>query len=309
MADALVAGGALDTVATALNATIRAATQDDVAAIREVLAAHGNDDPAGHLRGPDVVGPYLQHLISVHRVLVSELPGTGVVAFGAVADVGASWHLADLFVRPTHLGQGIGRPLLTATFGDRWPRTTFSSDDSRALPLYVRAGMTARWVTLYVRGGAPEVARAAADPRARALEVVDGDPLELVALEHQWTGADRMRDVVYWTAMSGSDPFVVRDAEGPVAVGYGRDRQVGPDVRAVDRLVIRPGAHPVGPVLSAISRSMAHGEVIEITVPGPSPALAEMLELGFKIDDRDIHCAGPTDPVDPQLRLVNGGLL
>ena len=288
---------------------IRPATPEDIPAIRAILAAHGNDDPPGQLRGPDIGGPYVAHLIANHVAMVSETPGEGVVAFGAVANAGIAWHLADLFVRPDRLGQGLGRPLLAAMFGDRWPRTTFASDDPRALPSYVRAGMAARWVTLYVRGGPDDVARAAVDRRARALDVVGGDPAEIAALELAWTGADRTIDHALWTTFSGSDPFVIRDAAGPVAVGFGRDRQVGPAARAVDRLVVRPGTEPVGPVLAAVARCMAAGETMDVTVPGPHPALPVLLELGFRIDDRDIYCAGLTDPVDPERRLVNGGLL
>ena len=288
---------------------IRPATPEDIPAIRAILAAHGNDDPPGQLRGPDIGGPYVAHLIANHVAMVSETPGEGVVAFGAVANAGIAWHLADLFVRPDRLGQGLGRPLLAAMFGDRWPRTTFASDDPRALPSYLRAGMAARWVTLYVRGGPDDVARAAVDRRARALDVVGGDPAEIAALELAWTGADRTIDHALWTTFSGSDPFVIRDAAGPVAVGFGRDRQVGPAARAVDRLVVRPGTEPVGPVLAAVARCMAAGETMDVTVPGPHPALPVLLELGFRIDDRDIYCAGLTDPVDPERRLVNGGLL
>jgi len=288
---------------------IRPATPEDIPAIRAILAAHGNDDPPGQLRGPDIGGPYVAHLIANHIAMVSEAPGEGVVAFGAVANAGIAWHLADLFVRPDRLGQGLGRPLLAAMFGDRWPRTTFASDDPRALPSYLRAGMAARWVTLYVRGGPDDVARAAVDRRARALDVVGGDPAEIAALELAWTGADRTIDHALWTTFSGSDPFVIRDAAGPVAVGFGRDRQVGPAARAVDRLVVRPGTEPVGPVLAAVARCMAAGETMDVTVPGPHPALPVLLELGFRIDDRDIYCAGLTDPVDPERRLVNGGLL
>lgn len=288
---------------------IRPATPDDIPAIREILAAHGNDDPAGQLRGPDIVGPYVAHLVARHIVMVSEVPDARVVAFGAVANAGIAWHLADLFVRPDRLGQGLGRPLLAAMFGERWPRTTFASDDPRALPSYVRAGMAARWVTLYLRGGPENARRAAADPRAQALEVLDGSPTEIAALELAWTGADRTVDHALWTAWPGADPFVIRDADGPVAVGYGRDRQVGPAARAVDRLIVRPGAEPIGPVLAACERAMAVGDTLDLTVPGPHPALPVLLELGFRIDDRDIYCAGPTDPVDPAYRLVNGGLL
>ncbi len=290
-------------------AVARLATPEDVPVIRAILAAHGNDAPPRERLGPDIVGPYVLHLLAHHRAMVSELPGSGVVAFDAVADVGIAWHLADLFVCPAHLGQGLGRQLLAALYGVRQPRTTFASDDPRALPIYIRAGMAARWVALYLEGGPEAARRASADPRARAVEVVDGDPAEQAALELAWTGADRSRDHELWVGWPGSDPFIVRDDAGPVAVGYGRDRQTGPAVRAVDRLVVRPGADPVGPVLAAVGRCIAAGDVLDLTVPGPNPAMRPLLEAGFSIDDRDVYCAGPTDPLDPVARLVNGGLL
>ena len=67
-------------------------------------------------------------------------------------DTGRARMLADLFVEPGRLGQGLGRPLLTALFEDAPVRATFASSDPRALPLYVRAGMTPA-VDLPVPGG------------------------------------------------------------------------------------------------------------------------------------------------------------
>jgi len=291
------------------DARIRPAAPEDLPAIRAILASHGNDQPASEPPGPDVVGPYIGHIIARHRTMVSELPGTGVVAFGAVADTGRSWHLADLFARPDHVGQGLGRPLLAELLGDRWPRTTFSSGDPRALPTYARAGMAPRWVALYMRGGAEAVRSAARDSRARALEVTGADPSQLASIELGWTGADRSADHAYWGSVSGSDPFLVCDDRGPVALGYGHDRQAGRRMRVLERLVVRPGARSVGPVLLAVVRSLADGEAVDVTVPGPHPALPVLLELGFRIDDRDTYCAGPSDPVDATLDLPNPGLL
>jgi GNAT superfamily N-acetyltransferase len=288
---------------------IRAAAPDDVPTIRAILAKHGNDTPVDQLLGPDIVGPYVRHLIAHHHAMVGDMPGEGVVVFGAVVDVGIAWHLADLFVRSDLLGQGIGRRLLTALYDDRWPRTTFASDDPRALPAYVRAGMAARWVALFLRAGPDEAKRAAADPHRRSLEVVDGGPDENAALERAWTGADRSVDHRLWSAWAGADPFIVRDGDGPVAVGYGRGRQAGPAARAVDRIVIRPGADPIGPVLAAVGRCVAGGETLDITLPGPHPALPILLEAGFRIEDRDVYCSGPTEPVDAERLIPNGGLL
>lgn len=289
--------------------SIRPATPGDIPGIRAILAAHGVDDPPGHLRGPDVVGPYLRHLLAHHLAMVSEAPGDGLLAFGAVANTGMSWHLADLFVRADRLGRGLGRPLLAALLGGRWPRTTFASDDPRALPSYVRAGMTPRWVALYLRGGSPSATAAAQRPGLRDVETRDADPVQLTELEVGWTGANRTSDHGYWASLPGADPFTVDDANGPVAFGYGRDRQSGPSVRALDHFVVRPGQDPVGPLLAATGRAIAGGTELEFMIPGPNPALPPLLDLGFRIVDRDVYCAGPFDPVGPERLLPNGGLL
>ena len=152
---------------------IRTATLDDVPAIRAILAAHGNDGPVVHA---DIVGPYVRHLVVRHRVLVTEVDGTAV-AFGAVTRAGVADHLADLFVLPDRLGQGLGRALLAELFAGSGGRTTFASDDPRALPSYVRAGMTPLWVCLYVDGDGGRL------PVDGGLDVRAADPAALASLE------------------------------------------------------------------------------------------------------------------------------
>ncbi len=156
----------------------RPATPEDVPVIRGILAAHGNDGPVTRV---DIVGPYVRHLVTRHRTLLTEEDGVAV-AFGAVVDAGLAVHLADLFVVPDRLGQGLGRPLLAALLADAPWRTTFASDDPRALPIYVRAGMTPLWPTLHVEGDATSLAM------PPGLDVVAALPDELAALELAWTG-------------------------------------------------------------------------------------------------------------------------
>jgi GNAT superfamily N-acetyltransferase len=287
---------------------IRPATSDDVPTIRAILAAHGNDDPPGERRGPDVVGPYVAHLLARHRGLVHESPD-GVVAFGFVVDTGRSFMLADLFVRPDHLGEGIGRPLLDALFEGCTPRATFASEDPRALPLYVRAGMVPLWPSLYLRAVAAVAARAGDHGQTHGLETADADPATFPALERAWTGTGRETDHPFWASMPGADPFLVLHDDGPVALGYGRDRQTGPDARALDRLVIRPGAAPIAPVLAALARAAARGATVDLCLPGPNPALRVLLDLGVRVVDRDIYMAGPVDLVDPVRLVPNNGML
>ena len=287
---------------------IRAATPDDVPAIRAILAAHGNDDPPGERRGPDVVGPYVAHLLAHHRGLVHEAPD-GVAAFGFVVDTGRSFMLADLFVRPDRLGEGIGRPLLDALFEGCTPRATLASDDPRALPLYARAGLVPLWPSFYLQADAAVAARAGDHARAHGLEAAAADPATFPALERAWTGVGRETDHPFWASMPGADPFVVLDADGPVALGYGRDRQTGPGARALDRLVIRPGVAPISPALAALARAAARGTTIDLCLPGPNPALRVLLDLGVRVVDRDLYMAGPVDLVDPVRLAPNSGML
>jgi GNAT superfamily N-acetyltransferase len=275
----------------------RPATPDDIPTIRGILAAHGNDGPVTRV---DIVGPYVRHLVTHHRTLLTEEAGAAV-AFGAVVDAGLAVHLADLFVMPDRLGRGLGRQLLAALFGDEPRRTTFASDDPRALPLYVRAGMTPLWPTLHVEGDASRLTI------APGLAVVAAAPEELAALELAWTGADRREDHRFWASQADADPFLVVDREGPVALAIGRARQVS-DVRVIDRMRVRPGADPVPSVLAALRRT-DRGTRVVASLLGPSPVLPVLLEAGFHVTDRDQFMASDAGLIDPVRFLPNPGML
>jgi GNAT superfamily N-acetyltransferase len=280
--------------------SIREATDDDLPAIREILAAHGNDGP---IVVADVVGPYLRHLMAHGRARVADEDGS-IVGFGATLDAGRSVHLADLFVRPDRLGQGIGRPLLDAVFGDAEHRTTFASDDPRALPIYVRAGMRPLWASLYVEGPS---SRLPAPPAA--LMTRDATPDELAAFEEAWRGHGRLADWRHWAAQPAADTFVVLDGEVVVGIANGRARQAIA-VRVLNRLVVHPdaGVDPVPVTLAALARAGREGIVLA-AVPGPSPVVRPLLDLGFRIADRDQFMASEPDIVDPARMIPNPGML
>lgn len=278
--------------------TIRAATPDDIPAIRSILAAHGNDGPVVTV---DIVGPYVAHLVAHHRAMVSE-SADGIVAFGATVDAGVAVHLADLFVRPDLLGHGIGRPLLAAVFGAATRRTTFASDDPRALPLYVRAGMAPLCVSLYVEGAS--AALPAAPP---GMDLTSAAAGELAGLELTWTGVDRSIDHEFWASQAKADSFVISDRGEPVAIAHARARQASP-VRVIDRLVVRPGADPLAPTLAALRRA-GRGEAVLTLVMGPSPVLRVLLDLGFQVTERDQYMASEPGLVDPARLVPNPGML
>jgi GNAT superfamily N-acetyltransferase len=278
----------------------RPANAADIPALRSILAAHGNDGPIAP-GSTDVVGPYLAHLVAHHRVLVVEEDG-GPVAFGATLDTGRARMLCDLFVLPDRLGAGIGRPLLEALFEDATSRATFSSDDPRALPLYVRAGMTPLWIQLYLEG-----LPARLPDHLSPLHVRPAEPADCSALEHEWTGADRSIDWPFWGSMGAADTFVVEADGAPRGVGIARAKQAVA-ARALDRLVIAPDADPVAVALAAVCRA-ARGGPVQLTCLGPSPLLPVMLEAGFQVIDHDQFLASDPSLVDPARLLPNPGML
>lgn len=277
---------------------IRPASLADVPAIRALLAAHGNDGPVITV---DIVGPYVRHIVEHATARVADRGGE-VVAYGAVVRTGIGHHLADLFVRPDLLGQGIGRRLLDALFGTDHPRTTFASADPRALPLYVRAGMTPLWPCLYLRGS---VARLPSPKQAIAVEPATHP--RLAELERTWTGALRPLDHAFWAAHAEAEVFVVTEAGEPVAFAYARARQPSA-ARAVDRLLVRPGRDPLQPTLAAIRQS-GRGSELAVFVPGPNPILPILLEAGFRMSDLDQFMASDPSLVDPTRLLPNSGML
>jgi GNAT superfamily N-acetyltransferase len=278
--------------------TIRAATLDDLATIRSILAAHGSDGPVVIV---DIVGPYVAYLISRGRTKVAVLDGE-IVGFGAALDAGPAIHLADLFVHPERLGQGIGRPLLAAVLDGGIRRSTFASEDPRALPLYVRAGMQPLWIGLYVQGASADLPAAPASFRT---ESATSD--RLAALEREWTGHDRSADHAFWGAMPDGDTFVVRDGDSVAAFGYGRARQAVA-IRVLDRLVIHPDAEPVGTVLAALARA-GRGGPVHLCLLGPHPVLRPLLDAGFRVVDRDVFLASDPAIVDPIRLIPNPGML
>jgi GNAT superfamily N-acetyltransferase len=277
---------------------IRLATIDDLAAIRSILALHNNDGP---VVVADIVGPYMRYLISRGRTYVA-LVDDAIVGFGSGLDTGRSIHLADLFVHPDHLGRGIGRPILAAARRPAGPRTTFASEDPRALPIYVRAGMTPLWPSLYLQGAVTALPDA---PGSLTAHASDAD--ELIAIERKWTGRDRADDHRYWAAMPGADTFTIRDGAEVVAIGHARSRQLV-ETRVLDRLVIHPDADPVATTLVALARAGGRGEVMACLL-GPHPALRPLLDAGFHVVDRDQFMASDSTLVDPERLIPNPGML
>ncbi len=291
---------------------LRPATTDDVPAIARVAAAC--DEP---IETPGVPGsPYAEHLLARGTVVVADSDGV-VVGYGAAVPVGTWRHVTDLFVHPAARGRGWGRALLANVLLGAPAATTFASDDPRALPVYVRAGLRALWPILYLEGRAARLA----DPGLRVRSV---PAAEAAATERSFSGIDRSADHAYWGTRRGAVPFLVLDGDDPVGAGCAVHRRGRPG-RWLPHLAIAPGADAVAVAVAAVHATAAGGpashaatdadargssaHATSVCVPGPHPALPVLLDAGFKVVDRDIFLATAPDFVDPERLLPDPSLL
>jgi GNAT superfamily N-acetyltransferase len=264
-----------------------------------LLRAYDSPNATPRLQ-PGAYHDYLDHLLGRGTAVVAET-AAGIVGFGASVDTGRAIHLADLFVDEGLLGQGLGRRLIEPLFPDGRPRTTFASDDPRAMNLYVRLGMVPLWPNLYVDG------RASRLPAVPGVEIVDAGTDEVAGLELEWTGIDRAADYRIWGARLGHRPFVIRAGGRIVAAGHSRPRHRGGG-RWLDRLVAARDVDS-GPTVIAALRHAADGdEPIGTCLMGPNTALRPLLvECGFRIVDRDTVMASDEDLFDPR-RIYDTGI-
>ncbi len=293
---------------------LRAATSGDVPAIARVAAAC--DEP---IETPGVPGsPYAAHLLARGKVIVAESDGV-VVGYAATVPVGTWHHVTDLFVHPAARDRGWGRALLAAVLEGEAAATTFASDDVRAIPIYVRAGMRALWPNLYLEGRA---ARLDATP----LRVSPVTAAETAAAELAFTGMDRSADHAYWGTRRGAVPFLVLDGDAVLGAGCAVHRRGRPG-RWLPHLAIAPHADAALVAAAAVRATARGGPAAEagtgaahtsqgaaahptsVCVPGPHPVLPILLEAGFRVVDRDIFLATAGATVDPERLLPDPSLL
>ena len=293
----------------------RAATVADIPAIARVAAA--SDEP---IESPGIPGsPYAEHLLQRGTVVVAETDDGVVVGYASAVTIAAWRHVTDLFVHPGSRDHGIGTALLAAALDGADAATAFSSEDPRALPLYLRAGLGALWPNLYLEGRPGRLP----DPELE-VRVVTAD--EAAAAELDVSGHDRSRDHEYWGSRRGATPFVVVDGSSILGAGVAVHRRGRPG-RWLPHLVIAPAADAAAVALAALHSTAPGGAIgptpeagrsapadtahppTSVCVPGPHPVLPVLLRFGLRIVDRDLFAA--TDPhlVDPERILPDPSLL
>ena len=287
---------------TGVEIVTRAAGPGDLRAIRTIVDAEEEPPDAATGGFPEALDAYYLFLVEHGEVRVAEDAG-GTLAFGATIDSGRGPHLADLFVVPTRQGAGIGRRLLEELFLDRWPRTTFSSDDPRALPLYVRLGMQPLWPNLYLSGDARRL-----PATGSGLEVVPAQADEVALHEATWSGVHRPLVHRYWAGQPEAAAFVVTSQGDVVAAGHARSRLRGGG-RWMNSFVVASRDLSHDATLVALRAAGDEQGRIGACVPGPHPILPTLLAAGFRIVDRDTYQASDANLVDPGRTLVNTGFL
>lgn len=283
---------------------LRVATAGDLAAVRAIADAEEPPPRAEDGGFPEALDAYYLHLITHGEVVIAEEDGAAV-GFGATISSSRGVHLADLFVVRERQSGGIGRAILEALYAaDPWPRTTFSSDDPRALPLYVRFGMRPLWPNLYLSGDGRRL------PEPGSGLVVERVEAEQVAeLERDWWGVDRPLEHRYWAGQPANTPFVVRAGDGrPVAAGHARSLLRGGG-RWINQFFVAPREEPRDATVAALRWSADADGRIGGCVPGPHPVVPTLIGAGFRVVDRDIYQASDTALIDPERVIVNTGIL
>jgi GNAT superfamily N-acetyltransferase len=289
--------------------TIRHATAVDLAPVADIWyeAAFGDERAPPPLRG--VPSLYL-HELETRELFVLERDGQ-VVAFAALINRGPLAFLADLFVTTTHRSAGLGHRLLR----DVLPRDgriccTVSSNDPRALPLYVRSGMRPRWPHVSLRADLAQL-RALAPEDVEVIEASAEDP-ELVRWDAEIGGRPRPEDHAYWVRRRGGVPLWF--ARRGQRVGYGVLQTHSDDLlRSPDAVTLGPiGARvrddAVACVQAAVGWVREHAKVARISVTGPHPALAPLLRLGFRVTAVETFCSTADESfVDVHRYISSGG--
>jgi GNAT superfamily N-acetyltransferase len=219
---------------------------------------------------------YLQHLMSYGRLLVA---GDPVLGFAGMLPVGGVAMLTDLFVDPDAQSAGTGSTLLDAVLDGWAERMTFSSQDPRAVSLYARAGMSARWPLFYLVGDASRL--------GREVTATPVPPERAGGWERRWTGVDRTPTYRMWSGQ-GAEPLLIGDPAAPVAVAA----YSGPEV--LPHVAVAPDATAGEAILDAVASA---GGRVRLYLPGPHPAVEPLLRSGFHIDDFDLFMTTGPDTV------------
>jgi hypothetical protein len=174
--------------------------------------------------------------------------------------------------------------------------------------------MLPRWpcYVVVVDGGAATDLAVPSGPGA--IEVGPMSTRDALRVDREVTGRDRTADYVYWRTTY--DAEVIGVSASGVLLGAGVVRHRSPyAVAHADAAVIGPvltcaGADPALVTAALVRHAARSGaRAVRIPVPGPHPALADLLGAGGRIHDTDVFCASTDDVLDPTRHTPSVDLL
>jgi GNAT superfamily N-acetyltransferase len=261
----------------------RAATTGDLESIRAIADSYGN--LANWPQRPD----YLDHELSRGGFAVCEAGGE-ILGFGAVLERNGIAHVADLFVRPDQVGNGIGRAILGELLKPGVVRLTFASKDPRALPLYVRFGMLPMAPLLYLTADA----EATIQLPDHGVRLVESGAAGLAKLDQNASGRDRIDDLDFMLSQVRASGFLATLGEDVIGYGICRLAETGDGSGAHAYLgpIGAPNAPDALRTATAILRwAGEHAAHATIPVFGPNAATPALLNANFRIEDVDTFMA------------------
>jgi hypothetical protein len=148
-------------------------------------------------------------------------------------------------------------------------------------------------------------------PNERTISLSPADPLDSAFLDwdHQVGRRRRPQDFAFFRDEHDASFFWI-DA-GAEAIGYAVVRRDAVSGARDDTLTIGPvggrtAAAARAGTLAAVAWARERASRLEITVPGPHPALRVLLEAGFRIDYIGTFCASPSVRLNPTRYIASG---
>jgi GNAT superfamily N-acetyltransferase len=276
----------------------RPARQSDLAQAYDVFYQNEIHDTAIP-PPPGEVPSDLHHIFETGSIYMAEQDGT-IIAFAAAITRGNITFLTDLFVRPDQQSSRLGQTLLQYVMPhNESVRCTFSSIDPRALALYIRSGMQPQWphFCLHLNGPLRD------NPSNTGIEIHEGeaDDSAFIQWDARISGRLRPDDHTYWLHSQRTIPLWFTRQGNKIGYAY---------VRLGEGTIWYPQACTIGPIgvqspenatactLAAVNwaRKHAGADALLINIPGPHPALASLLNLGFHITYVETFLSTATTP-------------
>jgi hypothetical protein len=293
-----------------MTATIRPARESDLPTLWDV--EYQNEIRGLSERPPrSDVPPSLRHIWATGTMLLTEDAGR-ILAFGAATRRGDVTFLTDLFVVPGMQSTGQGGTVLAEVLAQNGGpvRCTMSSNDPRAHALYIRAGMAPQWPHYCLRAPSPTAITMPED-----IAVVPGvaDEPTFIAWDAEIGGRPRPEDLAFWARDEGGTALWFQ--RNGIAIGYGMVRQqawsfMGGHTCAIGPLGTRDPADAIACMHAAIAWSQTRVREMQINLPGPHLALADLLANGFRIAYVETFHSNAAPFFDPRCAITSGsGLL